>query len=180
MKLTLKSTSIWITRKMPHFQKEFLEYVFQSFWDFGLWFWTILCPAPLNGRVVKCPARFSPGCCCTPCSNGQVDCNFFGSMRLSNFGAGRKLDICNFQQGMWCLVWECGWGHNEQEIQNWAGNHLTGDNLQSSHPLMNRNTISTTTSSVPPNPYIYQTPGGGMGEHFHWKFIISYHNFLAL
>ena len=59
MKLTLKSTSIWITRKMPHFQKEFLEYVFQSFWDFGLWFWTILCPAPLNGRVVKCPARGS-------------------------------------------------------------------------------------------------------------------------
>ena len=54
------------------------------------------------------PARFSPGCCCTACSNGQVACNFIGSMRWNNFGAGRKLDICHFQQGMWFLV--CGVG----------------------------------------------------------------------
>ena len=99
--------------------------------------------------------------------------NFIGSMRWNNFGAGRKLDICHFQQGMWFLVWECGWRHNEQEIQNWAGNHLTGDNLQSSPPLMNRNAISTTTSSVPPNPYLPNT-----GRRNGWTFSSQVYYFL--
>ena len=65
MKLTLKSTSIWITRKMPHFQKEFLEYVFQNFWDSGyssgrfcaLLLWMAELSNALQGSALTAAAR---------------------------------------------------------------------------------------------------------------------------